>query len=549
MESVASPEPRQTSQWQSELQNRLGGDGVRTEPGELAAYARSSSGTETSPAAVACPASTAQVQAVAEVAQRHNLKLYPISRGRNWGYGDACAPTEGQVIVDLSRMNRIHEVNDKLSYAVIEPGVTQGQLHQYLQAHHPTLWPDVTGAGLGASLVGNTLDRGFGHTPYGDHSRHTCGMEVVLADGSVLRTGMWQYDHSTTAHVYPHGVGPSLDGLFQQSNFGIVTRIGLWLMPAPEAFCAFFAQPKGEAELAELVSRLAPLRQRGTLRSAVHIGNDLRILSGRIRYPWDRTNGQTPLPSDVRQQLRQEHGVTAWNAAGGLYGSAAEVRAAKGMLKKALRGMRLRFVDDRKLAFADRLSSALGGVGLGRGLAQQLRWLKPVYGLMKGVPTDEPLWGVLWRVRDPVPGMPADAHEPPDPLTSSAGLMWVSPVLPATGQAAEDVRQILEPIYEKHGFEPLITFTLINERAMMAVSNVAFDRRDEQETGRAHACCNELYDRLIENGYIPYRAGPSGQAKLADSSNPFWQVAGRIKQALDPQQIIAPGRYIDQSAI
>lgn len=533
--------------WSDEFREALGPGQVDTTEATLARYGLSTSGEATPPAAVVSPGETREVQAVTRIARAHGLELYPISRGRNWGYGDARASSAGQVIVDLSRMDRIHEVSDELAYAVIEPGVTQGQLADYLKRYHPGLWPDCTGAGLGASLVGNTLDRGFGHTPYGDHSRHTCGMEVVLADGSLLRTGMWQDERATTAHVYPHGVGPSLDGLFQQSNFGIVTRIGLWLMPAPEAFCAFFVQPGDEAGLSELVDRLAPLRRRGTLRSAIHIGNDLRILSGRTRYPWDRAEGQTPLPAGLRQQLRQEHGVAAWNAAGGLYGSAAEVRAAKRAVKRALRGMRLRFVDDRKLAVARRVSAGLGRLGLGAGLAQQLRWLEPVYGLMKGEPSDEPLSGVLWRVRDPLPEAavePGDPSGPPDPLTSAAGLMWVSPVLPATGTHAQRVREILEPIYEKHGFEPLITFTLINERAIMAVTNVAFDRRDASETERAHACYDELYDALMMRGYMPYRAGPSGQRKLAGRANVFWQVTRRLKAALDPDEVIAPGRYV-----
>src|SRR2546429_7881245 len=85
------------------------------------------------------------------------------------GLCDAAATRENQVILDLQRMNRIIEVNPKLCYAVIEPGVTQGQLHRYLQEHRPGLWMDSSGAGLEASIVGNVLDRGFGHTRYGDH--------------------------------------------------------------------------------------------------------------------------------------------------------------------------------------------------------------------------------------------------------------------------------------------------------------------------------------------------------------------------------------------
>ncbi|HJP34531.1 MAG TPA: FAD-binding protein, partial [Gammaproteobacteria bacterium] len=50
------------------------------------------------------------------------MVLYPISRGKNWGYGDACPTTDGAAIVDLSRMNQIVEVNTDLAYCVVEPG-------------------------------------------------------------------------------------------------------------------------------------------------------------------------------------------------------------------------------------------------------------------------------------------------------------------------------------------------------------------------------------------------------------------------------------------
>ena len=74
-------------------------------------------------------------------------------------------------------------------------------------------WMDATGAGPDCSIIGNTLERGFGHTPYGDHFAHVCALEVVLADGSVLSTGLSCFDQATAAPVYRWGVGPVLDGM------------------------------------------------------------------------------------------------------------------------------------------------------------------------------------------------------------------------------------------------------------------------------------------------------------------------------------------------
>ena len=89
-------------------------------------------------------------------------------------------------------MNRIHEVNVELAYAVVEPGVSQGQLYEYLEEHETGLCLDCTGAGRGASLVGNALDRGFGHTRYGDHFATACGLEgrtAILALGEKGSSG------------------------------------------------------------------------------------------------------------------------------------------------------------------------------------------------------------------------------------------------------------------------------------------------------------------------------------------------------------------------
>ena len=105
----------------------------------------------------------------------------------------------------------------------------------------------MTGAGPDASVLGNVVERGFGHTPYGDRFLHSCGMEVVLADGRVLKTGFGAYENAKARHVHRWGIGPSLDGLFTQSNFGIVTKMTVWLVPAPEACQAFaFSIPNDE---------------------------------------------------------------------------------------------------------------------------------------------------------------------------------------------------------------------------------------------------------------------------------------------------------------
>src|SRR3546814_18291106 len=71
-------------------------------------------------------------------------------------------------------------------------------ISEHLRAQGIALWPDCTGAGPDTSIVGNILDRGFGHTPYGNRAQYISCLEIVLADGRVLRTGFGHFDMAQT---------------------------------------------------------------------------------------------------------------------------------------------------------------------------------------------------------------------------------------------------------------------------------------------------------------------------------------------------------------
>jgi len=130
-------------------------------------------------------------------------------------------------------MNKILDVNDRDCTCLLEPGVSYFDLYDYLQNNgFKHLWIDNPDLG-GGSVVGNALDRGAGYTPYGEHFSMHCGMEVVLPNGEVMRTGMGALPDNNTWQTFQYGFGPYPDGLFTQSGFGIVTKMGMWLMPDP----------------------------------------------------------------------------------------------------------------------------------------------------------------------------------------------------------------------------------------------------------------------------------------------------------------------------
>ena len=193
------------------------------------------SGEKYASAAVA-PQSVEEVQAVVRTANKYKIPLYPISTGRNLGYGGSAPVLSGSVVVDLKRMNRILEVNEQQAYALVEPGVSYFDLYRHLQEHDIALWVDFPAPAWG-SPVGNALDRGMGgaRVEHSDHWNQHCGLEVVTPTGEVMRTGMGALPGSKTWQTFRWGFGPTLDGLFCQSNFGIVTKMGFRMTRRPEA--------------------------------------------------------------------------------------------------------------------------------------------------------------------------------------------------------------------------------------------------------------------------------------------------------------------------
>jgi 4-cresol dehydrogenase (hydroxylating) len=482
------------------------------------------------------PADRAQVQECLRVAHRHHVPIYPISTGNNWGYGSSAPATDGNVLLDLGRLNRIVDFNETLGHVTLEPGVTQQQLFDFLIERRSHLWMDATGAGPDCSVIGNTLERGFGHTPYGDHFAHACAFEVVLADGTCLSTGLSCFDQAAAAPTYRWGVGPVLDGLFTQSNFGVVTRMTVWLMPAPECFEAFFFRCDPQQSLGAVIDALRPLRLDGTLRSAVHIGNDYKVLSGLGQYPWDETGGATPLQPHTVAAIRPRLRIGVWNGSGGLYGTRAQVAEARRLVRRQLRGTvsHLQFLNDRTLAYARRFArpySALTGWDLRAALAL----LQPVYGLLRGVPTADTLASTYWRKRT---SPPADM----DPDRDGCGLIWCAPVAPLDGHHAERMAAISIETLLRHGFEPLLSLTLLTERALTCVVSISYDRAIDGEDARAMACYHDLRETLTARGYYAYRLGIQAGTRV-ERGGAYDAVLTAIKQALDPHGILAPGRY------
>jgi 4-cresol dehydrogenase (hydroxylating) flavoprotein subunit len=488
--------------------------------------------------AVLRPSSVEHIQQIVHVSNRHGVPLYPISTGNNWGYGSAQPVQDGTVVVDLGRMNRIVDVNTELAYAVLEPGVTQRQLYEHLKQHRIPLWLNPTGAGPSCSILGNTLERGFGIGPNGDHFLAQCGMEVVLASGEILRTGFGHFPGARTTYLYKWGVGPYLDGLFTQSSFGIVTKMGVWLMPAPAHFEGCYLTCHSEDQLGPLIEGIRDLLFMGVFKGPVNLLHRNRVLIMLGRYPWDDMADQTPLSESLAAQLAARKKIGAWNGVGAICGSRAQVRAARQTIKDTLRGKvdRLTFLSDERLRLLRRFPKAFSTL-LQMNVPELLKTLEQSYGMMKGVPSEVALSLSYWRSRrTPSPG---DLN----PARDNCGVMWFAPIIPMTRDDVSAFRKIVEPVFAKHRFEACITLTAVNERCFDCTLPILYDKDDPAESRRAQACYAELHEKCSEAGYIPYRLGLQSMAGETMKDDVFWSVVQKLKTALDPEGIVSPGRY------
>jgi 4-cresol dehydrogenase (hydroxylating) len=527
-----------------ELISILGPEGVIADAEEIERGTRTCIPYRTIPSALVRPRSTAEVQAVLAVAARADVPIWPVSTGKNWGYGEKGACYEAGITMVLERMNAIRHVDEQLGYAVIEPGVTYKQLNDHLKATGSRLWADVTGSTQHASVLGNALDKGRGLTPMADHFGALCGMDVVLADGTLLETGGGPAGNNTTRHTYKWGVGPYLDGLFAQSNLGVVVRAGIWLMPAPERFdFAAFEYRASPAELGAFIDDLQELVMSRALRSHPHLANDFAMMCILAQYPHDELESgkRRALGAEALARWRSPHGVASWTFGCGLYGSVEEVRYQRRKLREVLgRYGRVQFLgaaarEDwygrlyRKVApIAQRL------LGKSRELTELLQ---PAIDLYRGIPSDELVRQAYFKSR------PEKPRGDIDPARDGCGLLWLGPVVPFTSEHVLAALALGRRIFETHDLDFFVEIIVESARSVLLLVGVFYDRHDPVDAERARAWYAEARETYLRHGYPPYRATSMSMETALDENPAGKKLIAAIKRAVDPRGSIAPGRY------
>ena len=539
MDRLHRPLPRSLL---DQLQEIVGPDGVVADAEGVERQTRTCQPFDTLASAAVYPRSVQEVQAVVRAAAVADVPVWPVSTGKNFGYGERTAVYDAGITMVLERMNRILHVDEKLAYAVIEPGVTYRQLNDHLKQTGSRLWADTAGSTQYASVLGNALDKGRGLTPMADHFGALCGMDVVLADGSVLETGGGPAGRNEVRHTYKWGVGPVLDGLFAQSNLGIVVRAGIWLMPAPEVFdFAAFEYKASPDRLGAFIDDLRELVMCRALRSHPHLANDFAMMCILAQYPHEMLDGRKHLSDEAAARWRQQHGVARWTFGCGVYGSKDEVRYQKRMIRRVLgRYGMVQFIgaavrDDWYGALVRRLAPPINRL-LGKS-PEFTDVMLPAINLFRGIPTDEFVRQAYFKSHKSKPKTDVD------PARDGCGLVWIGPVVPFESGHVMKVLALTKTIFDRHEFDFFVEVCVESARSVIVLVGVFYDRHDPTDAARARAWYDEARETYVEHGYPPYRATVMSMTGAMDANPPAKALLATLKHAVDPRNLIAPGRY------
>ena len=244
----------------------VGRHAVVTDPSELLVY--ESDGLTVFRATadiIVFPRSTAEVAACVKLANAEGLPF--VARGAGTGLAGGCLPTEGGLVIALTRMTRILEIDYDNQFAVVEPGLVNLHLSEALAARGYYYAPDPSSQ-IACTLGGNVANNSGGpHTlKYGVTTNHVLGVEVVLPDGEVVWLGGKIRD--------PQGY--DLVGVFvgSEGTFGIATKIAVRILRRPQAVKTFL----GVFDVLDQASQtVAAITARGLTPAALEMIDHLTI--------------------------------------------------------------------------------------------------------------------------------------------------------------------------------------------------------------------------------------------------------------------------------
>lgn len=461
------------------------------------------------PAAVVSPASTEDVQAIVRIANQYKVPLWPIGRGKNNGYGGAAPQVRGSVMVSFKEMNKVLEINEELGYAMLEPGVSWYDLHDAIKAGGHDLVASIVDVGWGG-VVSNTLDHGLTYMPYSIDQASHCGFEVVLPDGDVMRTGSGAMDNNPTWPLYKRGLGPTSTEMFMQSNLGIVTKMGYWLMPKPEVYMPLWLKLWDDSQLPAVIDALRELMLDGTIDMRPQLSNTL-IMASMLTTRAEWYDGAGQMPEEIINKIAKELGLGRWMMRFALYGDEAVVDHNYAKL-------RARFLEIPTVEI----------IGAKYGADEWETLPNPHEQVMIGVPNNDLYKMASWSGGE------------------EGGHVDFSPVIPLTSRHAAEAQKLMTEMCAEAGLDYLGGMLPINGRSTTFINVIPFDTKNPEQVEKAYSAAKAMVAKAGKMGYGEYRAHLSFMDLASDqfgfNNHAQKRFNENIKDTLDPNGIIAPGK-------
>jgi glycolate oxidase len=253
-----------------ELRQLLGSDAIADDAETLAAHSGDKWFAAEAPEVVVFARSTPDVSKLLRFASQGKIPV--TARGAGFGYVGGCVPSKKGIALSLIRMNRIKEINFADAIAIVEPGAITSDLKAAARAQRLFYPPDPASM-KDCSIGGNIATNAGGPRclKYGVTRNYVTGLEVVLANGEVLRTG---------GRVHKNKTGFDLIGLFVGSEgmLGVVTEITLRLLPLPPARATLSA---AFASISQAAAAVQDIFEKGFLPSSLEIADSFTLEAAR----------------------------------------------------------------------------------------------------------------------------------------------------------------------------------------------------------------------------------------------------------------------------
>jgi glycolate oxidase len=452
----------------SDLRGLLGNDVVRDDPGTLAAHSGDKWFAAHQPEVVVFATSTGDVSKLLQFAAREKIPV--TARGGGFGYVGGCVPVRGGIALSLMRMNRIKEVNSADAIAVVEPGVFTAELKSAVRAQKLFYPPDPASM-KDCTIGGNVATNAGGPRclKYGVTSNYVIGLEVVLANGDVLRTG---------GRVHKNKTGFDLIRLFVGSEgmLGVVTEVMVRLLPLPPGRATLSAAFATAAQAAEAVQAIFTA---GFLPSALEIADHFTLEAAR------RDLGEKLVPEGNAHLLIDLDGQVD-----SVSSEAAAIR---------------RLIDKRK-------PNALQ--------------------LASGEADCEKLWALRRQFSNSL---------------RATGLTKLNEDVVVPRSRLVDLMEFADKLQAKHGF-PIACFGHAGDGNIHV--NIMADRynRDSAVRERVERALDDLFAQVLAWGGVI-----TGEHGIGLAKKRWWPEATsdvartlhrRLKQALDPDDILNPGKFV-----